>query len=789
MAKVNTHQELLSRIEELEQQNQELRNEQLIYQTLFNNTLHEIHRWKLVRDPEGNIQTWRLQDANSIALLNWSKKREDVIGKTTDEIFPAANATTLFMPVVQQIFATGKAHLWEEYFAATDQTLMMNSVPIGDTFISTGFDISDLKRAQSKLEEANLRLTEAVKAGRVGIWDWNVREDKLVWDALMYEIYGVKNDAGKSTVRLWENALHPEDKDYALQSLNEALRGGKSYDIEFRIVRPNGQVRYIKGDAKVIKDAENRPIRMLGTNMDITARRAAEMAVVALEKRNQALLDHSPVCHKIVDLDFNLRYMNANGFRMLGLEINEERFGRPYPFSFFPDEAKVEMVKNLKAVVDSHKTVSFESLAKNAHGNDAWLFHTIIPVLKEDGKTLDYLTVVTADITEQKSVQEQLIHREKMDALGALAGGVAHDFNNQLVSILGYAELIERISSEPTTTNYARKIITGAERSSHLIKQMLAYSRKHQLQRENVDMHREIEEVIDFISHSIDKRICISTQLNASEHLVLADKSQIQSALLNLCLNACAAMKNGGNLQLITCNKTRDEDLILQNETDGQFEQFIKVSVIDEGHGISNQNLKRIFEPFFTTKSEGEGSGMGLASVYGTVKSHQGCIEVFSEEDHGATFNIYLPVGKTCNNNISDENYSTESNVSVSDNQHSILLVDDETSICDLCNELLTAIGYLVTVANNGKEAVEQYQKAAGAFDLVILDLSMPIMSGRDAYSEMRKINPDIKVIFFSGYDKGQSSDLLKFSQQHLRFIEKPFNLNKLLANVRELVI
>ncbi|WP_100644661.1 PAS domain-containing protein [Alteromonas facilis] len=193
-----------------------------------------------------------------------------------------------------------------------------------------------------------------------------------------------------------------------------------------------------------LKDSAGKIIKLIPSGMDISERAQKEQQIALLERRNAALLDHSPVCHKIVDLDLNLKFMNANGFNMLSLPINDDWYGKRYPFSFFPKSAKDQMQEKLETVLSTRKKVEFEAYACDSKGQEVWLFHTIIPVFKENGRDLDYLTIVSADITQQKAVQEQLQHREKLDAIGQLAGGVAHDFNNQLASIIGYAQLLAR---------------------------------------------------------------------------------------------------------------------------------------------------------------------------------------------------------------------------------------------------------------------------------------------------------------------------------------------------------
>ncbi|KTF16057.1 PAS domain-containing protein [Pseudoalteromonas sp. H105] len=645
--------------------------------------------------------------------------------------------------------------------------------------------VEALKSHKLALEDANLRLTEAIKASQVAIWDWDIVNDVLVWDDLMFSIYGIHKEATLSTVDLWKRALHPDDKAYAILSLQNAVKGIYNYDMEFRIIRPDTTVRVIKADATVIFDAQRNPIRVVGTNIDITSRKADEHKIVQLEKRNQALLDYSPVCHKIIDLDFKLRFMNLNGFNMLSLPVNDDWFGQPYPFAFFPDSAIEQMEQKLAQVKSSKQRVAFDAFTHDSKGNEVWLHHNIIPIFKNDTNELDYLTVVSADISEQKDMQLQLLHREKMDAIGQLAGGVAHDFNNQLASILGYAQLLEAEMHSDKARSYISKIISAAERSSDLTKQMLAFSRKQKLILEPVDIHSELTNTIDLLAHSTDKIITYQTTLNANKYIVTGDKSHIQSAFLNLAINAAHAMPDGGELSISSQNVDKIEESSLSLVEQAESEEYIKITFKDEGIGISEQDISKIFEPFFTTKELGKGTGMGLASVYGTVQKHAGVIGVESQLGIGTSFYVYLPISYEFAQEGVTECNNAPKQAAKSD--QCILIADDEDDLRNMLENALSASGYKVLSAQNGLECVETYMAHSQNIDLIILDMSMPVMSGDEAFKKIRNINPKCKVIIASGYDSNSASIKLE-SVGISDVLEKPFKLEALYSTVRKVL-
>ena len=297
-------------------------------------------------------------------------------------------------------------------------------------YVGSCFDITEKKLIIDKLErkkhdllESNWRLTAAVKAAKIGIWDWNISNDSLLWNTEMYEIYGLDQSITEINFSIWESSVVPKDRDFAVKAINDSISERKPFDIEFSITQPNGLLRIIRSQADVIYNEQNQPIRMIGTNIDVTEARESEKRIVELEKRNQALLDYSPACHKIVDLDFNLIYLNKSAFKIHRLPSDARVIGQPYPFDFLPENVKKYMREQLALVKNTRKPISFEALECDYQGNELWLSHNIIPVFKDQSDELDYLTVVSSDMTEHKNAQELLKQKEKMEAIGQLAGG------------------------------------------------------------------------------------------------------------------------------------------------------------------------------------------------------------------------------------------------------------------------------------------------------------------------------------------------------------------------------
>ena len=378
-----------------------------------------------------------------------------------------------------------------------------------------------------------------------------------------------------------------------------------------------------------------------------------------------------------------------------------------------------------------------------------------------DGSVLDITERKRAE-AEREGFRERLRQSEKLEAIGHLAGGVAHDFNNQLTAIMGFAETLEDLCLEDAQRNFARNILRSCQRSADLTRQLLAFARKGSILAEPVDLHQLIAEVVNLLGHSIDKRIEIRTSLAADRRVVLGDASQLQNALMNMGINARDAMPGGGVLAFAT-------RVLDPGPPEAGPGPVLEITVTDTGMGMDSETVRHIFEPFFTTKGLGEGTGLGLASVYGTVKQHDGHIEVQSAVGRGSRFTIHLPL-----RDLPAEAPGPAPDAEPRRDQGHILFVDDESLVVEVTSQILEALDYQVTVRRDGAEAVEFYRKAWPEVDLVILDMVMPRMGGKDAFLEMQKINPQVKALIVSGFSvEGEAQHLLDSGA--LGFLQKPY--------------
>jgi PAS domain S-box-containing protein len=379
------------------------------------------------------------------------------------------------------------------------------------------------------------------------------------------------------------------------------------------------------------------------------------------------------------------------------------------------------------------------------------------------------------DVTETRRLERELRHTEKMGAIGQLAGGVAHDFNNQLGGIVGYAELLcLELAENPRLVAYAEHILRGALRAAELTGQLLAFARKGKYTAVGVDVHRLIAEVVAVLFRSLDKRIVLEPRLRAEPATTLGDPTQLQSALLNLAVNARDAMPDGGRLEIATDLVALDRDQAAQLRLACEAGRYLRVSVRDEGAGMTHEVKERIFEPFFTTKPIGQGTGLGLPAVWGAVRNHQGGLAVESAPGQGTTFSLFLPLVE-----LPAQGPEAAPPEPQARGQGRVLVVDDEPAVREVTVQMLRAAGYHVSACADARSALARLAEPGEPVDLVILDLVMPDMGGREVFEAIRARWPRLAVLLSSGFSRdGEVESLL--ADGAAGFLQKPYRAAEL---------
>lgn len=505
-------------------------------------------------------------------------------------------------------------------------------------------------------------------------------------------------------------------------------------------------------------------------------RQQAQTTLRESEERFRVLVEHAPDAVCVVDMDTG-RFIDANPQAEILFGCHRERLLRSSPFEFFlpnqPDSLPLEVTfREHGESALAGKIPRFERALRALTGEEKFCEVRLVHL---PPRTKRLIRASYLDVTERKSMEERLRQAEKMDAIGQLAGGVAHDFNNQLSAITGFAEMLLE-SLQGDERRLANNILNAAMRAAELTKNLLAFSRKGRFLSARVDVHAVIAEVIALLQCSIDRRIRILQILEARPSLTIGDPTQIQNALLNLAINARDAMPEGGDLTFATDNLELTDNA---NEFELPPGRYLQVRVEDTGSGIPREVQKRMFEPFFTTKPSGKGTGLGLAAVYGMVKGHKGGMQVVSEVGRGTTFRICFPILERPEDVATPAQAATVSE----GGHHHVLVVDDDESVRSMLGEMLTKHGHRVTLCADGVEAVASYGASWKEIDIVILDMIMPRMGGRDTYLALRQINPEVKVILVSGYSiNGQAQAILDAGV--LDFLQKPFQAAELVRKI-----
>ena len=501
-----------------------------------------------------------------------------------------------------------------------------------------------------------------------------------------------------------------------------------------------------------------------------------------------AVLDHSVQLYGLLTPEGRLLTANQAALAMVGLPL-EQLLDQPLwelPW-WSHDAGERERIRQAAQAAGQGRRVRLETTHQDAAGTLYRIDFSLAPI-QDEQQRIQYLIAEGRDVSEHRraeaehlKVLEQLHHSQKMDAVGQLAGGIAHDFNNVLAGIMGAAELLLTDTLDPATREkYLRMILTASTRAAELIAKLLTFSRRNAKASTPVNLAEIVQEAATILSRTLDKRIRLTVVNLAEAPLVVGDDALLQNVFLNLGINASHAMPEGGELAFELLNLDLDATYCQASPFDLQPGPYVAIQVRDTGCGMPPEVQARIFEPFFTTKGPGQGTGLGLAAVYGAVQGHHGAITVYSEVGTGTVFHIYLPaLGTASIRPVAKEQPLIQGSAS-------ILLIDDEELIRITGQKMLEDMGYRVATAGDGAQGLEAFLAAEGGFDLVILDMIMPVMGGREAFTRMRAAAPTVPVILSSGFSKDE--DLQEMKGHGLAgFIRKPFRaaeLSQLIAEV-----
>ena len=543
--------------------------------------------------------------------------------------------------------------------------------------------------------------------------------------------------------------------------------------------RKDGSVFNLEVSVSEFDFRENK--RFTAILRDITSRKQAEIELRNSQQKFEALVNSIDGIVFEVDIEtFRFQFVSRQVELLLGYPqqrwIDEPGF---WESLLHPDDRE-EAVRYCKSETTQGRDHEFEYRMIAADGRELW-FRDLVRVVCEDGKPR-LLRGVMVDITKQRQTEVALHRSQKMEAVGRLAGGVAHDFNNLLTVIKGYSQLL--LKSQPPDSiprQYVEEIKKSADRSSALIRQLLAFSRRQVLQPHVIDLNALILDIREMLERLISEDIELGLSLDPALGRVKADPGQMEQVIMNLVVNARDAMPGGGILSVITGNVELDE-AVVHGRLDAHSGSYVMLAISDTGVGMDEYTKSHIYEPFFTTKAE-RGTGLGLSTVYGIVTQSNGFIEVESNAGEGTAFSIFLP---RVDDDISliPVSYSEPAHI---EGTETILIVEDEEQLRKLVCEALRRCRYQVLEANNGEMALRIYKEHASQIDLLVTDVVMPRLSGPDLAQQVLAENPAMKVIFMSGYSKNIPLDS-GLPLKSIAFLWKPFEPYDLIQKVREVL-
>lgn len=705
---------------------------------------------------------------------------KNVVGRKVTEVIPGIRESNpeLF-EIYGRVSSTGIPEKLEAY---VDSLGMWFSISVygteGQHFVAVFDNITDRKRAEEALQQSETRFRAIFLGASEGILvaDQLTTQFKYANPAIC-DMLGYTED---ELLALTASDIHPKDKlDYALGEFQAIVRRERSKSYEIPCLRKDGTIFH--ADIGVSFTTIGRSQCIVGFFSDITKRKLAEEKLRESEERYRTVADFTYDWEYWIDAEDKLAYVSPSCERITGYTTQEFLDDPGLLGTIIHPDDRNDVLNHFHVArkIDFEPSYNVDFRIIRQDGQTRWINHVCRPVYGQAGQPLGR-RASNRDITDRKDLEQQFVQAQKMESIGTLAGGIAHDFNNLLQVTLGYSELLLADKSEKDW-DYAdlQTIHQAARNGAELVRSLLTFSRKVEPKFMPLDLNQYVRETRKLLGRTIPKMIDIDLELAEDLERTNADPVQIEQIIMNLAVNAKDAMGEEGILTIRTENVALDGEYCRFN-TEAKPGDYVLLSVSDSGHGMDKETLQRVFEPFYTTKDLGRGTGLGLAMVYGIVKQHGGHITCHREVGHGTTFKLYFPVTPSI-----EEPAVEDKGIMPALGTETVLLADDEEFVRDLGERILTRSGYTVLTAINGEEALDVYSREKGRISLVILDLIMPTLGGKECLKKILAINPQAKILVASGYAADASTKgCVQMGAKG--FVPKPFRFKELLRQVRE---
>ncbi|MBD3275895.1 MAG: PAS domain S-box protein [Candidatus Marinimicrobia bacterium] len=654
--------------------------------------------------------------------------------------------------------------------------ISVNATPLKDKdgqfagMVASIRDITDHMHAQMALKQSQELLAETQRVAKIGGWEVDVRTQQVHWTEETYRIHDVPVERTidiETGVEFFPGAAETIIRD----AVEKAISEGKSYELELPFVDASGNRKWVRTIGQPLLQGDS-VVKLRGTIQDITQEKEKEdeqrRIYAAVEQLSEAVI--------ITDTTPAIEYVNPAFWQITGY-APEEVIGKN-PSLLQSGKHDLKFYEDLWDTLTSGNVWSGVFINKKKDGALYQEESAITPIQNLEGRISNYVAV-KRDITQEVHLEEQFRQSQKLEAVGRLAGGVAHDFNNILTIISGYGEMLLQATTDESLQTKVQNILTAAERAKSLTRQLLTFSRKQTTDSQIVHVNNLIGNYHRMLQRLISDDVHLRFTPGENIPAVWIDPAQLEQVLMNLIINAEDAISRGGDIHIETGLATPPPGMSLPDSQD----TVVEIRISDTGCGMPPEVQEKIFEPFYTTKEAGEGTGLGLSTVYGIVTKYNGHIIVDSEESQGTTFSLYLPPTKKQPGNSLPDTAAKEINLSA---LH-ILLVDDDQGVLNYLSTVLERNGCIYETASSVEEAIKCLENYESKWDLVITDVVLSDGNGLQLAEKCRKYQPDIRILFISGYP---STKLEEYGMRRdMQLLEKPFQPRELLACIQELML
>ena len=635
-------------------------------------------------------------------------------------------------------------------------------------------DITELRVAEADLRRSETELKEAQRIARIGSWEWVISTDKITWSEELYGIVGLDPSVPSPGFDGMPRFYVPEDWERLRAAVERTLQTGAPYELDLQMIHADGTIIWTTTRGEAVRDQGGTLVGLRGTALDITERKRAEES----RRLQSAALNAAADAIIITDRAGGVEWFNPAFTQLTGYTA-EEAIGKNVRDLVKSGKHGQAFYKDLWDTILAGRPWHGEIINRRKDGSLYTEEQVVTPIPDASG-AITHFIAIKEDITERLQLEAQYRQSQKMEAIGQLAGGVAHDFNNLLTVIMGNTDLLlSDTSANDPKRGPLTDVRTAAERAADLTRQLLAFSRKQILEPKLVDVHEVVSGIEKMLRRLIGEDVELATDLAADPSWVKVDPGQLEQVVMNLVMNARDAMPRGGRLTIRTRTLDPGEPVDLEETASPK----VAISISDTGTGIPPEVKTHLFEPFFTTKGIGKGTGLGLATVFGIVKQSGGDITVESKPGKGATFTVILPSQP----GPRQRGGSGASLRAVLRGTETVLAVEDEDGVRRIVKIALESAGYRVIEARNGREALEAVRRHAGAIHLVVTDVVMPEMSGRELAERIVKDHPGVRILYMSGYmdDAVMRHGIV---ESGVAFLQKPFTPLALARKVREVL-